>query len=567
MPSLNWIGKQAVEHHHKDVPYRLVHCDSRLSVGDANAGNLLVQGDNLEALKALLPYYAGKVKCIYIDPPYNTGNEGWEYNDNVNSPEIRQWLGKAVGREADDLSRHDKWLCMMYPRLRLLKEFLSEDGVILVSIDDNEFHSLRFLLQDVFKSNFVSTLVWVNEGNIDNQSKIKQLHEYVLVFEKRRGSFGAPALVDPNIGDNSKLANENIVNTIVKNGPKNPVSGISLPAGFPANFESGEIAPRKEHDFWPKFDETIHVDNFKLVNPVVLRSGWSSKSLCELFIAGKYEPVIDRKGQQSRFYLTKTGAIFNEKLRTENQSHVLSVLHNMGSVQESASELAEMGIKFSYPKPRRLLEYLIRMTTGPDDLVLDSFAGSGTTGHAVLSVNQQFGGNRKFILVEMERSTAVEITSRRLAAAIAGYGEDGRGSKRREVKGLGSGFRYCELGSALFNEFGDIALEVSFSDLAAHVFFAETGTPIPTKAQVGSSYLGQHNEKAVYLLYGQSDDGMVRNSSANVLTPDALADLPLPPAGFEGVRVVYAEGTTVSSDRLRGEGVVFKQIPYQIEGI
>lgn len=189
MPTLNWIGKGAVEHHHKEVPYRLVHCDGELSAGDAESDNLLVQGDNLEALKALLPYYGGKVKCIYIDPPYNTGSERWVYNDNVNSPEIRAWLEKTVGKEVEDLSRHEKWLCMMYPRLRLLKDFLAEDGVILVSIDDNEIHSLRYLLQEIFKSNLVSNLVWVNEGNVDNQSKIKQLHEYVLVFEKTRGHF------------------------------------------------------------------------------------------------------------------------------------------------------------------------------------------------------------------------------------------------------------------------------------------------------------------------------------------------------------------------------------------
>ncbi len=141
MPTLDWIGKKAVVDHHREVPYRLLRCDEELSAGDADSGNLLVQGDNLLALKALLPYYAGRVKCIYIDPPYNTGNEGWVYNDNVNSPEIRQWLAQVVGKEGEDLSRHDKWLCMMYPRLALLKEFLAEDGVIFVNIDDNEVQS------------------------------------------------------------------------------------------------------------------------------------------------------------------------------------------------------------------------------------------------------------------------------------------------------------------------------------------------------------------------------------------------------------------------------------------
>ncbi len=161
MPTLDWIGKRAVINHHRDVPYRLIHCDKTKSFGDPDAGNLLVQGDNLEALKALLPYYAGKVKCIYIDPPYNTGNEGWVYNDNVNSPEIRAWLGKVVGKEAEDLSRHDKWLCMMYPRLRLLREFLTEDGSLWASIDDSEYHSFRFLADEIFgKNGYVASNVW-----------------------------------------------------------------------------------------------------------------------------------------------------------------------------------------------------------------------------------------------------------------------------------------------------------------------------------------------------------------------------------------------------------------------
>ena len=184
MPTLDWIGKQAVVNHHREVPYRLVHCDSELSAGDPDTGNLLVQGDNLEALRALLPYYAGQVKCIYIDPPYNTGNEGWVYNDNVNSPEIKAWLDKVVGKEGEDLSRHDKWLCMMYPRLRLLRQFLRDDGVIAISIDENELHHLRLLCGEIFgEKNFLGYFVWKTR-NVDNRvkSKLSTDHEYVVVF-------------------------------------------------------------------------------------------------------------------------------------------------------------------------------------------------------------------------------------------------------------------------------------------------------------------------------------------------------------------------------------------------
>ncbi|WP_339109910.1 site-specific DNA-methyltransferase [Thioclava sp. GXIMD4216] len=564
MPTLDWIGKKAVVNHHAEVPYRLVHCDGDLSAGDPNAGNLLVQGDNLEALKALLPYYAGKVKCIYIDPPYNTGNEGWVYNDNVSSPEIKAWLGKVVGKDAEDLSRHDKWLCMMYPRLRLLKDFLTEDGILIVSIDDNECHSLRFLLQDIFKSNLVSSLIWVNEGNIDNQSKIKQLHEYVLVFEKTKGSFGLPALIDPNIGEDSKLSNDKILNTIVKNGPKNPISTISLPEGFPADFDEGEIPVPHDPNFWPKFDQPIKVSGGKITHPIDVESGWSSKAQCELFINNGCSDILDRKGQKTRFHITKSGAIFNEKDRSENQSHVLSVLHNMGSVQESAAELATMRLNFSYPKPRRLIEYLIKMATNPGDLVMDSFSGSGTTAHSVLSLNADEKPDRRFIAIEMDEATVRDITAPRLRLAVEGYLPSNSPSK--PVGPLGGGFRYCRLGVPLFNEFGDIGLEVNFPDLAAHVFFSETGSPLPKRVDGSTPFLGLHKDTAIFLLFSGAEQGIPREAAGNVLTPDALASLPTLPEEFEGTRVVYAEGCTVSPERLKNEGVIFKQIPYQIEG-
>lgn len=186
MPTLDWIGKQAVVNHHREVPYRLIHCDPELSAGDPETGNLLVQGDNLEALRALLPYYAGKVKCIYIDPPYNTGSEGWVYNDNTNSPEIRKWLGQVVGKEADDLSRHDKWLCMIYPRLRLLREFLSQDGVILVSIDSNELTNLLLVLTEIFgQGNKIAELIW-EKGRKNDAKKFSVGHDYIVVFAKSK---------------------------------------------------------------------------------------------------------------------------------------------------------------------------------------------------------------------------------------------------------------------------------------------------------------------------------------------------------------------------------------------
>ncbi|MCB1796937.1 MAG: site-specific DNA-methyltransferase, partial [Candidatus Competibacteraceae bacterium] len=184
MPTLNWIGKDAVVKHHKDVPFRLLEPVPELSCGTADSGNLIVQGDNLHALKALLPRYAGQVKCIYIDPPYNTGNEGWVYNDNVNSPEIRRWLGEVVGKEGETLDRHDRWLCMMYPRLVLLKQFLREDGAIFVSIDDNEVATLRLLMDEVFgKRNFIETVIWEkNYAPKASARHFSEAHDYVVIY-------------------------------------------------------------------------------------------------------------------------------------------------------------------------------------------------------------------------------------------------------------------------------------------------------------------------------------------------------------------------------------------------
>ena len=184
MPALNWIGKDAVRSHHQEVPFRLLREDAARAVGAPDADNLLVQGDNLVALKALLPYYAGQVKCVYIDPPYNTGNEGWAYNDNVNSPQMRRWLGETVGKEAEDLSRHDKWLCMMYPRVMLLHELLATDGSFWMSIDDNEVHHARALLDEIFgRKNFVACITWQRaySPRMDS-SGFSRDTDYVLVY-------------------------------------------------------------------------------------------------------------------------------------------------------------------------------------------------------------------------------------------------------------------------------------------------------------------------------------------------------------------------------------------------
>jgi len=555
MPTLNWIGKEAVINHHKEVPFRLLKCNEKLSVGE-DSGNLLIQGDNLEALKALLPYYAGQVKCIYIDPPYNTGKEGWIYNDSVNSPEIREWLGKVVGAEADDLSRHDKWLSMMYPRLNLAKDFLSKDGIIFASIDDNEIHSLRILMDEIFgKQNLLSCFIWQTEGNFDNQAKVKIAHEYILAYTKDYSLFPPPPVIDPNIPDDSKLFREEIRNTIVKNGPKNPVSAVLLPKGFPSDMQKGVISKRT--NAWPHYQEDIVIENFSLQKPIYAESGWSSKRILENFINSDFKPVLDTKGQETVFVITRTGAIEAVKPRKENQSHVISVLRNIGSTQQMSAALSEIGISFDYPKPIGLIKYLLSMIQGNDFLVLDFFAGSGTTGNAVLEQNKTDNGKRRFILVEIKKEIVSAITAERLKKAILGY---------KQIEGLGGGFRFCELGTTLFDGDGQIREEVKYNDLAQHVYFVETGQPLPQNAKKHFPLLGAHNDTAVYLLY----NGILKDKSVNggnVLTNDVLQNL-TGLGDLSGLRkVIYGNGCRIGANRLRELNITFKQIPYEIREV
>ncbi|WP_103255595.1 site-specific DNA-methyltransferase [Tabrizicola aquatica] len=542
MPTLDWIGKKAVVNHHREVPYRLIHCDSALSAGDAEAGNLLVQGDNLEALRALLPYYAGKVKCIYIDPPYNTGNEGWVYNDNVNSPEMRDWLGKVVGKEAEDLSRHDKWLCMMYPRLRLLREFLREDGVIFVSIDDNELHHLICVMNDIFgKNQFISCIAWQKIFGRNNTAKfVSDTHEHVVVFARNTQRL-VLNLLGRTDAEDSRYRNPD-------SDPRGPWTASDLSARNPYSLgvyaletPSGrKIDGPPAGRYW-----TISKENFERLHREN-RIWWGAD--------GSNFPRL------KRFLSEVTQGVIPSSLWLHSE-----VGHNQEAKQELGAIFSDAtrDTIFATPKPVRLLTRILSIATGPSDLILDSFAGSGTTGHAVLDLNKQDGGNRRFILCEMDPGIAKDVTAERLRRVIGGY--DKGGDKAKAVEGLGGGFRFCRLGTPLFDEYGDVAQDVTFPDLAAHIFFSETGVPIPARAQ--SELLGVHQGRAVYLLFDAAHPGTPREAAGNVLTPDRLSRLPDPPEGLEGLRVIYAEGCTVSPDRLKAHGAIFKQIPYQVEGV
>jgi adenine-specific DNA-methyltransferase len=404
--------------------------DAGLSHGAAPWDNLIIEGDNYDALRALRMTHKGAIRCIYIDPPYNTGNKDFVYNDRFVDKTHR--------------FRHSLWLEFMYRRLQLAKELLADDGVIFVSIDDNELFRLGMLMDRVFGMNEkLACFTWQTNGNFDNQAKIKVAHEYVLAYAKDSDIFPMPAVVDPNVPDTSKLFRPEIRNTIVKNGPKNPVSEILLPNGFPANFEEGVIEARND-ERWPKIETDIRVLNGRLQSGAVVRSGWANKGLCQEFIANGFRSVKDSKGQDTRFELTMTGAIENVKVRSA--SHVISVLRNMGNTQSDSSFLADMDIQFTYPKPVTLIQYLLSIIDDDAITVLDFFAGSGTTAHAIAKLNAEDGGQRKFILVSSTEATqdapdknlCRDVCAQRVRRVLGGY----TNTKGQEVAGLGGGFAY-----------------------------------------------------------------------------------------------------------------------------
>ena len=490
MPMLKWAGKEKVVNHHNDVPFRVL--ERKWAFGDGaatNGENMVIHGDNLAALKALLPQYEGRVKCIYIDPPYNTGNEGWVYNDNVNDPQIKKWLGEVVGKEGEDFSRHDKWLCMMYPRLRLLQKLLSNDGAIFISIDDNELCSLKFICDEIFGSrNFVSNFIWYNTGHTDKQEDITNVHEYILCYAKSKPALHMNNVVDPATATDSKIRNSFAENSITKNGFKNPPSEILLPKGFPCERESlvkprhekieELIAAAKEKRYitremtkkygisYPARIDDMVVKSYQLSQPCRVFSGWMNNGKLKQFIANDFKPLIEDDGAQLRFYLSKNGVIYYRRDGRKNH-YVQTVLQNQDTTEKNKYMLESMGIQFDYPKPTGLIEYLLSFYCTPDAIVLDSFAGSGTTAHAVLKMNKEDGGNRKFILIEM-MDYADTVTAERVKRVISGYGE---GDKA--VEGTGGGFGYYELGDPLM--IGEnLNEELPLEKIREYVWYMET---------------------------------------------------------------------------------------------
>jgi adenine-specific DNA-methyltransferase len=551
MPTLNWIGKDAVVKHHKDVPFRLLEPVPALSCGEPDSGNLIVQGDNLLALKALLPRYAGQVKCIYIDPPYNTGIEEWRYNDNVNSPEIRRWLGEVVGKEGETLDRHDRWLCMMYPRLMLLKHFLRDDGAIFVSIDDNEVANLRLLMDEVFgERNFIEIFSRVKTETPSNlSSTTKKKVEYVVAYGNAKKIGRLVGLRTTSSSSNGLL-----------NQP-NEIKVLRFPAGvvrtkIPDGIQRARVQKTQKYEV--ELLNDVEVRGGLFVGEFALRARfkWSQSVLDEAFRDPSYTILIPTE--------KLSPAYERSEYEASVPANLIDSDIDSSTNEDATAELAGIFLGdavFDYPKPVSLVRYLANMLVEKDSLVLDSFGGSGTTAHAVLKQNAEDGGNRRFILVEMDEGIARNVTAERVRRVASGY----TNAKGEAVPGLGGGFQFCTLGKPLFDARGHINNEVRFAELARFVWFMETGMGLPAArtsrkaADTASPLLGVHEGRAVYLLY----NGILKDRSidgGNVLTTPLLEHLPV----HDGPRVVYGARCAIGAERLRALGIVFKQLPYHL---
>lgn len=445
---------------------------------DEQCDGLLIHSENFQALNLLQEQYREQVKCIYIDPPYNTGKDGFPYKDSY---------------------QHSSWVAMISERVEAAVPFMQKNGAFFVSIDEKEHHNLRYISDSVFGGeNFLADFVWITEGNFDNQAKIKMAHEYVMSYAIKQKSFTPPPVIDPSIGEDSKLFRDEVRNTIVKNGPKNPVCGIHLPVGFPASFENGVV--KKENITWPKYSSDIIIEKYQLKEAVTAESGWSSKSLCESFIKGNMQAVPDSKGQLTTFVITITGAIESIKERSRQQSYVISIIKGVGTIQSTRTMLDNMNCSYPhYPKPPKLLSYLVSMTGPENQIVFDYFAGSGSTGHAVIDLNRVANGKHKYILVEMGDYFDTVLKPRIVKIVYSSDWKDGKPTSHHT--GISHCFKYLRL--------------ESYEDTLNNLRFDES--PTRRKAVVANASL-----KEDYMLHYLLD--VETRGSQSLLNIDAFAD-------------------------------------------
>lgn len=527
MATLQFKGKNIIWNHHMSVPYHTLDLDEKLSYKQDKAdGNLIIEGDNLPALKSLLAEYSGSIDCIYIDPPYNTGQENWVYNDNVNSPLVKDWIGKVVGSE--DLTRHDKWLTMMTPRLKLLYELMSERGVMFISIDEHEVGSLTLLLKEIFEDNCLDYLIWRKTGKQSNTKRIdrvKTTHEYIIVVYKNKLS--------------TKL---NKIKLLPKwankyTNPDNDPRGV---------YKQGIISNKEEKS------------NPEKPNYYTVKTPTGVEYTREWYISKK---EFDRLNEDNRIFYPRGGdgvpalKIFEEE---EQEYYLDSIMDRCGTFTKAKKEIEYFfGDKdiFDTPKPTKLIREIIRTATNQKSLVLDAFAGSGTTAQAVLELNEEDEGNRKFILIQMpensekepKKNIARDITRERVVKVI-----------EKKLKNKDIGFEYRRVGQPIDAETILSGQLPTYKQLAKYVYYLATGQSPKDKDIDEKTFLaGKVDHTEVYLLYTPDMEELKKMA----ITFEWAKEIS---EGNDNKKIVYAPACFMDDEYLEQFNIKFVSIPYNL---
>jgi adenine-specific DNA-methyltransferase len=464
------------------------------------------------------------------------------YNDNVNDPKIKKWLGQVVGKESEDLSRHDKWLCMMYPRLKLLHKLLADDGFIVVSIDDNEVFNLGILLNEIFGSNKRIACVPVKSEPSGGKGKdaLRIGHEYLLVYYKSQNS-------------GFKFETKEVKGKVLKDKWGVYIKGREL-----SKWGSESLRSDRE-DMWFPLYAPDGTEIYPIRNDGKegrWRWGKKNSNIIKILEDSEFAHWEKRNFDDGVNIDNTIERWFPyEKIRVKEKNFGWNTwLDNIGFNSVDTAEIKELfGDKiFDTPKPTTLIEWIINLMSDTEGIVLDSFVGSGATAHAVLNLNTRDGGNRKFIAIEME-DYAETITAERVKRVINGYGEG-----KKAVEGTGGSFDFYELGQALFNEDGNLNESVGLAKIRSYVWYTETKTSLSPSLSEGeevgehASFLGKQNDTAYYFFYKPND--------ITTLNHDYLAQVKTKAEQY----VIYADNCLLTKEFMGKHHIIFRKIPRDI---
>lgn len=649
MPTLNWIGKDKVINHHLDVPYRVLEHKYGFRSDDVNdksethSGNKIIHGDNLEALKSLMPEYEGTINCVYIDPPYNTGKEDWVYNDNVNEPRIIKWLGEVVGKEGEDLTRHEKWACMMFPRLSLISKLMAEDAALVISIGFHELQTLTFLCKEIFPSKQIVTITVQTSGGKPSGG-FNYLHEYLVfvvnkdfkpnfldfcggtprrpfegltlsTFNKtNRPNQTYPIFIDPKtetiVGVGKSL--QELIDEGTYTGRKEDyfydfsVAPKGTVAVWPITSKGKECVwrqiPSRVMSDWEKGYIKVTKNNTKGHSNL-----YSVQYLPEGLIKKIHKGILEIIGHEEGKPTLILGKNETEgsavpTIWTEKDFYTVKGTTALKNILPEAEK------KFDYPKAPELIVAVLQAISKEDDIILDSFAGSGTTAHAVLNLNNTDGGNRKFILVEM-MDYADTITAERVKRVMTGYSFKGEikedifckklttknilkgelllkeaetvsnamiaefskiskpklqddclkviGTKVFEevMDGVGGSFDFFELGETIFDNDGNISDSIDEDKVREYVFYTETRSSLNRQRCEKAKYLLDTVDGVGYYFYYEKDGyTTLSKSNLNKIVTEKAEQY-----------IIYANCCTLSKDTLSKYNIVFKKISSEIK--